>query len=472
MADRCQREQIAVAGKMTGTLTKTPTSAIVESTRGWKFPLPSKFVSAIVLLILLALLLPEKVFEYAQLGEQECFAPDLITGLIHLKKKTITWKIEGYSRGSTNSLGFLDYEHELAKPPGVFRIAMVGDSLTESLQVPQQSRFSNLLEHRLNESGTAKFEVFNFGVGASGTGQQLLNYLRYAEPFSPDLTILFFDCNDQFKNVRDTIFLPWRPHVVFGVEGDRLTAKWGDFDSWTHSCTAIPIICFESQRRTSHVWGILLQAIHRFVEQPISTNACNYFHHPMLLKPIQDFLVWLLPVERFGAPEFRQSQAAIQVIRSDFCSKFDIVCADKKDAPLKRFNLKDFQSYPSSQNESEAVKRNKPNQLEEETREAWNVTIAILNRLSAECRRKGSKLVIVGMPSPKEAEEEIVHQFNQLKSLDDGRHTYVVNLTQSFNEAVKARNIAPRIRYHFSVAGHQLIADLLLDCFRQKRLLQ
>ena len=40
---------------------------------------------------------------------------------------------------STNSLGYRDYEHELEKPPGVYRIAVVGDSFVFGLHLLQEN---------------------------------------------------------------------------------------------------------------------------------------------------------------------------------------------------------------------------------------------------------------------------------------------------------------------------------------------
>jgi hypothetical protein len=63
----------------------------------------------------------------------------------------------------TNALGFRDREHEPAKPAGVVRIALLGDSLVEALQVPLEQTAGALLEAQLNaeENQPARYEVLN-----------------------------------------------------------------------------------------------------------------------------------------------------------------------------------------------------------------------------------------------------------------------------------------------------------------------
>lgn len=62
----------------------------------------------------------------------------------------------------TNRLGLVDDETPYEKPPGVYRILLLGDSYTEALQVPQAETFQALLEEALNAGGgEARFEVLN-----------------------------------------------------------------------------------------------------------------------------------------------------------------------------------------------------------------------------------------------------------------------------------------------------------------------
>jgi len=106
-----------------------------------------------------------------------------------------------------NSAGFRDREYSLEKPAGVFRIIVLGDSMTEGLQVPLEQTFSKVLEALLNEQALKssnpekKFEVLNFGIAAFGTGQEYLLLKEYGFKYRPDLVILaFLTLNDVLNN--------------------------------------------------------------------------------------------------------------------------------------------------------------------------------------------------------------------------------------------------------------------------------
>jgi hypothetical protein len=89
----------------------------------------------------------------------------------------------------TNSYGFFDREHTLVKPPGVMRIAILGDSIARGWRLPYEQRFDNVLEQRLNESGR-RFEVLNFAVAGYRLTQSIDVALERAAQFNPDLYIV------------------------------------------------------------------------------------------------------------------------------------------------------------------------------------------------------------------------------------------------------------------------------------------
>jgi hypothetical protein len=93
----------------------------------------------------------------------------------------------------TNSRGLRDREYSLRKPDGVFRVAVVGDSVTMGWGVDIEEVFHSVLENRLNrESSKVRYEFINFG-GASYGADQCMATLKYkALEYQPDL-ILFSD---------------------------------------------------------------------------------------------------------------------------------------------------------------------------------------------------------------------------------------------------------------------------------------
>lgn len=71
-------------------------------------------------------------------------------GWVHAPKAQFTYTRQEFSTNvSYSSFGLRDSEHSLQKAPGVFRIAVLGDSYIEGLQVPLDSVFSKVLERTL-----------------------------------------------------------------------------------------------------------------------------------------------------------------------------------------------------------------------------------------------------------------------------------------------------------------------------------
>lgn len=113
---------------------------------------------------------------------------------------------EGAAYVKINSRGLRDREHSLGKPAGTYRIAVLGDSYAEALQVDAEEAFWSLLPARLERCGFQHgkaIETLNFGVSGYGTAQQLLTLRHRAGAYQPDLVVLaFFPGNDVRNNSR------------------------------------------------------------------------------------------------------------------------------------------------------------------------------------------------------------------------------------------------------------------------------
>lgn len=106
-----------------------------------------------------------------------------------------------------NSHGFRDREHSYDKPANTFRIAVLGNSWTEALQVPLEKTYAALLERELNERscfGDRRVEVLNFGVSGYSTAQELLLLQEEVWRYHPDLIVVaFYSARDVANNVKD-----------------------------------------------------------------------------------------------------------------------------------------------------------------------------------------------------------------------------------------------------------------------------
>lgn len=153
---------------------------------------------------------------------------DYYTGWSHKPGITFPNPVDGLHGSVTfNRYGMRDSrEYRLAKPPGTLRIAVIGDSFAEALQVPQAEDFCSIAERRLARCvglGGKKVEVLNFGVYGFGTPQELIMLRRRVLRWSPDLVVLEFYINDLADNTRATDGAwSWGPRPYFVLKDGRL----------------------------------------------------------------------------------------------------------------------------------------------------------------------------------------------------------------------------------------------------------
>ncbi|MFZ0417780.1 MAG: SGNH/GDSL hydrolase family protein [Candidatus Sulfotelmatobacter sp.] len=100
----------------------------------------------------------------------------------------------------TNRWGFRDRDRILKKPPGEFRIALVGDSVVEGVHVNPDQVMNIQMEKLLQQQGYHNVEVMNFGIEGIGTTQELIMYKDRIRQFHPDLVLLTVSDNDVMNN--------------------------------------------------------------------------------------------------------------------------------------------------------------------------------------------------------------------------------------------------------------------------------
>lgn len=110
---------------------------------------------------------------------------------------------------SLNSLGFRDKEHSRHKPADTYRIIGLGDSFSWGAGVEERDTFFRRMERSLNnrDYGDMRYEVFNWGVSAWGTAQELLCLQHEALLYDPDLVIIqYYTGNDMMENLYSALF--------------------------------------------------------------------------------------------------------------------------------------------------------------------------------------------------------------------------------------------------------------------------
>src|SRR5437868_7668793 len=154
--------------------------------------------------VALAVVISEAALRLAGFSYPNFWEPDPLTGS-KLRPGMEGWqRDEGRSYVKINSQGLRDREHPVAKPAGTYRIAILGDSYAEAMQVDEERAFWWLLPERLQAcrfAGGKKIETINFGVSGYGTGHEYLTLHERAWQYAPDMVLLaFFPGNDVRNN--------------------------------------------------------------------------------------------------------------------------------------------------------------------------------------------------------------------------------------------------------------------------------
>ncbi len=170
-----------------------------------------RFLSSILLVaggFAVALLLVEGALRLLGIEYPAFYRQDALLGSV-LRPGIQAWfRAEGRAWVSISADGLRDRDHSVTKPPGTFRIAVLGDSMTEALQVPRESNFCSILEARLRGcsrlAGKAP-EVLNFGVSGYGTAQELLMLRERVWKYNPDLVLLALFPGTDIRNNRASL---------------------------------------------------------------------------------------------------------------------------------------------------------------------------------------------------------------------------------------------------------------------------
>jgi hypothetical protein len=145
----------------------------------------------------------------------EFYRRDEVAGFSLMPGAEGWYRKEGNAHVRINSDGLRDVEHALTKPQGTFRIAVLGDSYCEALQVSQEEAFWNVMAIKLNECQAfpGKVEVINFGVSGYGTAEELLTLREKVWKYSPDLVVLAVttnnDVTDNSRALKKTDDVPY-----------------------------------------------------------------------------------------------------------------------------------------------------------------------------------------------------------------------------------------------------------------------
>ena len=136
---------------------------------------------------------------------------------LYVADRGLGWKLRAGARGTVsaeskqwvqiNSHGFRDRERSYEKPINTVRIAVLGNSWTEALQVPQEKVYAAVLQDDLQQRACfapKQVEVLNFGVAGYSTAQELLTLQQKVWSYQPDIVLLaFYPARDIANGLRE-----------------------------------------------------------------------------------------------------------------------------------------------------------------------------------------------------------------------------------------------------------------------------
>jgi hypothetical protein len=184
----------------------------------------------------------------------------------------------------TNEFGFRGPPIPEQAPPGVARIAFVGDSTTMGWGVAEKDTFANQVIARLQQQGR-KVDGFNEGVGNWNTMQELTHFRDVGTRLKPDIVVLTYFINDAEpmptypkESWLDRHSAAW---IVLNYRLDSVIRQFGPRPDWKHYSRAL-------YDDTAAGWQQTQKAIAGFAEASRSAGArIVVFHLPELreLKP-------------------------------------------------------------------------------------------------------------------------------------------------------------------------------------------
>ena len=124
-----------------------------------------------------------------------------------------------------NRDGFRGPDRPLAKPAGVRRVAVLGDSMVAAVGIDEERTFVALAEGRLsNGTEPANTEVMNFGVAGSSPGIESILYEAVVSQYAPDVVLCAWFAGNDFGD--DCAAIGGRRQVAYDLDAeDRLVRR-------------------------------------------------------------------------------------------------------------------------------------------------------------------------------------------------------------------------------------------------------
>lgn len=111
--------------------------------------------------------------------------------------------------------------YDASAPEGVTRIAIIGDSFVEALQVP----FDASLAERLEKAGEGRLQVYRFGISGAPLSHYLAMARHVAQTYRPDIIVLMLVHNDFDESFAAVPGRYTSSFLKFRMMGDQVTGE-------------------------------------------------------------------------------------------------------------------------------------------------------------------------------------------------------------------------------------------------------
>ncbi len=389
------------------------------------------------------------------LGDDEYVKADPVLGTTHLENKWVDFRHEGFSRSRISSAGLRDVEHQVAKPSGIKRIAFLGDSKTQALQVNIADSFVRLVEDNLNGSRSPSkakpFETINFGMSSYGLIQYYVQFLSRVRQYSPDVTVVVYHIFDSTDNLPKfgTLTLP-APTVSLN-KNNELGIDYAFLDGWLHTEGGRYMIASEWWRRNCHIFQALS------ADDFMLRNSSKWYVN-ILAKLFAPFAsAYEEEMGKVTLNKFGDYQKARQAIADETRLLDKQVSHEKIWTWTVKERVFDAASSQSGANPGDSYKM-----LHDAAGSDVNLAGRVLRMLNLACRNSGSKLVIVTLPAP----DNMVFYFREigcLKKLAKEEGITIIDANAEFPSLAPMEPSPLYYRSHFSPAGHRKLANLITE---------
>lgn len=374
-----------------------------------------------VLCVIAAGTLIECFLALNHIGEQEYLKVDPLIGFAHLENKIVTDRSEFLGIDRINSHGLSDVEHSISKAPDTERIAILGDSITEAMQVPIKQRFARVLENKLNTDSKQKFDVVNFGIGGFGTGHEYLQFIRDVQIYKPDQLILMYHQGDETENAPDGSKWSLQPSFTLNSQNNP-EVRYQEFDNWRKSASAAPLTAFDWARRNSHIWQSLLQMHSTMKNEP-------------LYKRITDLCTKIdKALNKTSAATQLTSDARVKTERQNLLTACDMQ-EDTRQSPWIA-----------------------------DASQQWLLTKKLIGLLSEKCRSENIRLTIAFVPAlekPVSSRVDFSEKISELTKMSKQDGFQTLDLTKDFYSAQQDVTRPIILVAHLSPRGHEMVAEAL-----------